>query len=334
MLFWKIIENGDFTNTMTNTIPHISVVTPIYGCATSLEKLYSRLVATLETITNNFEIIMVNDASPDGAWGAIKTLTAQDTRVKGINLSRNFGQHRAITAGLDYADGEWVVVMDCDLQDQPEEILKLYNKAQEGYDVVVGQRIERQDGFLKKMGSTLFYKLYNYLTDSNVDKSISNFGIYGSKVIESVRRFREQNRSFGLFVLWSGFKRIEIEIEHAPREEGESSYTFSKLLNLAIESIVAHSNKPLQLSVKLGFFLSLVSLVYAFWLVFQYIVWDHHVEGWTSLIVSVYFLAGLIIGSIGMTGLYIGKIFDEVKQRPLYLVQETTFEKDEQCHTP
>ena len=316
---------------MTNSIPHISVVTPVYGCAVNLGKLYSRLTNTLQKITENYEIIMVNDASPDGAWETIKLLAEKDPHVKGINLSRNFGQHRAITAGLDFACGEWIVVMDCDLQDQPEEIPKLYAKAQEGYDVVVGKRVERQDSFFKKAGSALFYKIYNYLTDSKIDRAIGNFGIYSAKVIDSVRQFKEQNRSFGLFVLWSGYKRTEIEIIHAEREIGKSSYTLSKLINLAIESIVAHSNKPLQLSVKLGFSLSFLSFLYAFWLIVRYLLWGHHVEGWTSLIVSVYFLAGLIIGSIGMTGLYIGKIFDEVKWRPLYLISETTFEKGKEC---
>ena len=312
---------------MSNPV-HISVVTPVYGCSKSLAQLYTRLEKTLSTITNEFEIIMVNDASPDNAWESIKELAAKDSRVKGINFSRNFGQHRAITAGLDYAKGDWVVVMDCDLQDQPEEIIKLYNKAQEGYDVVVGRRIDRQDSYLKKLGSHLFYKVYNYLTDIQVDKSIGNFGIYNKAVIKNVKLFKEQNHSFGLFVLWSGFKRIEIPIEHANRSEGKSSYTFSKLIALAFDSIVAHSNKPLKISVQIGFTLSFFSLLYSIWLVIGYIFWSTPIIGWTSLIVSLYFLAGLIMGSIGMVGLYIGKIFDEVKNRPLYIVQETTFSRD------
>ncbi len=310
---------------MENNHIHISVVTPVYGCCASLDLLYERLKKTLSSITDDFEIIMVNDASPDNAWEKIKLLASQDSRVKGINFSRNFGQHRAITAGLDYAQGDWTVVMDCDLQDQPEEILKLYEKAQEGYDVVVGQRVERQDGFFKKLSSKIFYKVYNYLTDSTIDKSIGNFGIYSQQVIESVGQLKEQNRSFGLFILWSGFHRTEISIEHAKRMEGESSYTISKLINLAIDSIIAHSNKPLKLSVKFGFLLSIFSLVYSIWLVLGYVFFENPIIGWTSLIVSLYFLAGLIIGSIGMVGLYVGKIFDEVKQRPLYIVQETTF---------
>ncbi|QOR62208.1 glycosyltransferase family 2 protein [Sulfurovum sp. ST-21] len=312
---------------MHRSTPFISVITPIYGCASTLDQLYERLVHTLTQIDANFEIIMVNDASPDNAWEIIKKLAQCDLRVKGVNFSRNFGQHRAITAGLDYAQGDWIIVMDCDLQDQPEEILKLYRKAQEGYDIVVGKRIERKDNFFKKLSSHFFYKLYNYLTDAQIDKSIGNFGIYSKQVIKNVKLFREQNRSFGLFVLWTGFTRIEIEIKHAPRQEGTSSYTLSKLINLAIDSIVAHSNKPLKLSVQFGFILSFLSLLYSIWLVISYIFWSTPIIGWTSLIVSLYFLAGLIIGSIGMLGLYIGKIFDEVKQRPLYIIQETTFTK-------
>lgn len=304
---------------------HLSIVTPVYGCCSSLNTLYERLVKTLSTITEDFEIIMVNDASPDDAWSVIKKLAEKDSRVKGINFSRNFGQHRAITAGLDYAKGDWVVVMDCDLQDQPEEIVKLYAKVQEGFDVVVGRRAERKDSSLKKFSSFLFYKIYNYLTDTKVDHSIGNFGIYAQKVVLSVRTFREQNRSFGLFVLWSGFSRIEIDIDHAERSDGKTSYTLSKLIELAIDSIISHSNKPLKLSVQIGFFLSSISLLYAFWIVISYIFWSNPIVGWTSLIVSLYFLAGLIIGSIGMLGLYVGKIFDEVKQRPLYIVQEITF---------
>jgi dolichol-phosphate mannosyltransferase len=304
------------------------VVTPVYGCGNTLHTLYSRLVNTLTQITEDFEIIMVNDASPDNAWEIITQLAQQDKRVKGINFSRNFGQHRAITAGLDYARGDWIVVMDCDLQDQPEEILKFYKKALEGYDAVIGKRTDRKDGFFKRFGSLIFYKIYNFMTDATVDKSIGNFGIYSKRIISSVGMLREQNRSFGLFALWAGYKRVEIEITHAPRESGKSSYTLFKLIDLAIDSIIAHSNKPLKLSIKIGFSLSFLSFLYSAWLVVSYIFWSTPIAGWTSLIVSIYFLAGLIIGSIGMLGLYVGKIFDEVKQRPLYIIQETTFKEE------
>jgi dolichol-phosphate mannosyltransferase len=201
--------------------------------------------------------------------------------------------------------------MDCDLQDQPEEIIKLYHKAQEGYDIVVGRRACRKDTFIKKIGSRLFYKVFTYFTGSKIDNRIGNFGIYARKVIKSITLLREQNRSFGLFALWVGFRRIEMDIEHSRRFSGKSSYNLRRLLHLAMDSIIAHSNKLLLISIKLGFILSFSSLLYALLLVVEYIFWSTPVAGWPSLMVSIYFTGGLIIGSIGVVGLYIGKIFDE-----------------------
>ena len=311
---------------MESKVPHISVVTPVYGCSKSLDKLYERLLKTLTEITEEFEIIMVNDASPDNAWPAIKKLALHDERVKGINFSRNFGQHRAITAGLDYAQGDWVVVMDCDLQDQPEEIAKLYAKAQEGYDIVFGRRISRQDNIFKRMSSKVFYKIFDYFTETNTDNSVANFSIISKKVLHSIREFKEQNRSYALFVNLLGFKRIDIEIEHAKRDEGKSSYTFSKLVNLAIDGIVSQSNKPLKLLIKFGFIISFSALVYAMWLIIRYMMYGISVEGWTSVMVSIYLISGLMFLNLGFIGLYIGKIFDETKNRPLYIIDELTWE--------
>lgn len=307
---------------------YISVVTPVYGCGVNLEQLYARLKKTLPTITEDFEIIMINDASPDDAWKTIRALSSRDERVKGINFSRNFGQHRAITAGLDYAKGDWIVVMDCDLQDRPEEIVKLYNKAQEGYDVVFGRRHQRKDSSLKRLGSKLFYKTLDYFTESKIDSSIANFSIISSNVVRQLKKLREQNRLYPLFVSWVGFKRTDIDIEHAQREEGESSYTFQKLVNLAIDAIVSQSNKPLKLAIKFGFTMALLSLAYALWLVLRYFVFSIPVAGWTSVMVSIYFIGGLLFANMGVLGLYIGKTFDETKNRPLYLVEETTFEEE------
>lgn len=312
---------------MNNNL-HVSVVTPVYGCCKSLNNLYERLNKTLLTITNDFEIIMVNDSSPDNAWETIKELAKKDNRVKGINLSRNFGQHKAITAGLDYAKGDWIVVMDCDLQDQPEEIVKLYNKAIEGYDIVFGRRAERKDTFFKKLSSKLFYKVYDYFTESKIDNTIANFSIISKKVLNTLKKMREQNRTYPLFVNWVGFKRTEINIEHSSRDEGKSSYTLSKLINLAIDSIVSQSNKPLKLSIKFGFVVSFLSLIYGVLLIVRYLISGVPVEGWTSVMVSIYFIGGLLFANMGILGLYIGKIFDETKNRPIYIVQETTFEKE------
>lgn len=301
----------------------ISIVSPIYGCKACLFELYERLVASLSKITENFEIILVNDACPQKSWETIALLAQKDKRVKGINLSRNFGQHYAITAGLDHAKGEWVVVMDCDLQDKPEEIGKLYAKALEGFDIVFGKRVERQDSFFKRLSSKLFNQVLEYFTDTKHDNSIANFGIYAQKVIQTINLYREQSRDFLLFAKIVGFKKTEIEIEHAQRAHGKSSYNFSKLVNLAIDSILSHSNKPLRLSIQLGFFIATISLGFASWLVLRYFFWHTPTEGWTSLMVSMFFMFGLLFAILGITGLYIGKIFDEVKNRPLYIIGES-----------
>jgi dolichol-phosphate mannosyltransferase len=307
--------------------PHISVVIPVYGCREALFELYGRLVDSLEKINPLFEIIMVNDDCPQNSWEVIKEIASKDNRLKGINLSKNFGQHYAITAGIDHAKGDWVVVMDCDLQDQPEEIIKLYSKTMEGYDIVVGKRVDRKDGFMKKFFSKLMWKVLTYLADiklKDVDSRIGNFGIYSRTVISSIVKMREQNRSFGAFAIWVGFKRAEIDIQHAKRGAGKSSYSFIKQVRLATDTIVAYSNKLLKFSVKLGFLMTGLSFLCGLWMIISYFIWSIPVTGWTSLIVSLYFLSGLIMGSIGIAGLYIGKIFDEVKGRPLYVIKETT----------
>lgn len=305
------------------TSVHLSVISPVYGCKACLLELYERLVSSLSSLTSSFEIILVNDACPQNSWEAILALCEKDSRVKGINFSRNFGQHYAISAGLDHAKGEWVVVMDCDLQDQPEEIAKFYAKAQEGYDIVFGQRAQRKDSFLKQLGSYAFNRVLEYFTDVKHDNTIANFGLYHRKVIDTINRYREQSRDFLLFAKMVGFKQAVIEIEHAPRAEGKSSYTLSKLFKLAIDSIVSHSNKPLRLSIQLGFGIATVSLLYALWLIIRYFFYGTVTEGWTSLMVSMFFMFGILFAIIGIVGLYIGKIFDETKHRPLYIIRET-----------
>jgi len=220
-------------------MPKISVVSPVYGCRDSLNTLYTRLKETLVKISEDFEIIFVNDASPDNAWETIRELALKDDRVKGINLARNFGQHKAIAAGLDHSQGDWVVVMDCDLQDKPEEIIKLYNKAQEGYDAVFGQRIGRQDSRRKRWASRLFIAVYDYLSDSKTDPTIGNFSIISRKVVEGLKQMKEQHHAYTFFVIWLGFKRTYVEVEHAKREIGKSSYNFRRLITLAMDNIAS-----------------------------------------------------------------------------------------------
>lgn len=307
---------------MEDNKPYISVVVPIYNCAECINELYHRLVSTLEQIDNNFDIIFVNDASPQNDWELVRRIASKDLRVKGINFSRNFGQHYAITAGLDYAEGTWVIVMDGDLQDPPEEIIKLYTKAQEGFDVVFGRRYVRHDNGIKKLLSKIFHKFFDYLADTKTDNTIANFSICSNEVIRNLCLIKEQNRSYPDFIRWMGYKIALININHAERTIGQTSYTFNKKVKLATQIIVAHSNKPLRLSIGFGFALSLISLVYGLWLVLRYILLAQPPEGWTSVMVSIYFVAGLLFANLGILGLYIGKIFDETKNRPLYLVKE------------
>jgi len=302
----------------------ISVVTPVYGCRSALFELFLRLKTTLEAITPDFEIIMVNDGSPDGAWDTIVELAQADRRVRGINLSRNFGQHQAITAGLDYCHGEWVVVMDCDLQDQPEEVAKLYNKAQEGYEIVFGRRLTRHDNFLKKSLSKVFYSFFSYLTETKQDSSIANFGIYHRKVIDSVLKMQDSLRYFPTMVRWVGFRSTAIEVGHAQRRLGKTSYNFKKLLLLAVNTIISFSEKPLRLTIKLGLFISFLSLLFGIYILYRYFHGDIQVIGWPSVILSLWFLAGIIIFILGIVGLYIGKTFERTKNRPLYIVTEKT----------
>lgn len=310
---------------------HISVVTPVYRAEGCLEELYRRLVAALSGITQDFEIVMVEDCGGDRSWEIIRELARRDARVKGIQFSRNFGQHYGITAGLDYCDGDWVVVMDCDLQDRPEDIPRLYAKAQEGYDVVLARRDRRQDPVVKRFASTLFYRLLGYLAEIEYDNP-GNFRILSRRVVENFRRMREQLRFFGALVNWMGFPTAEIEVRQAERHEGRSTYTLAKLWRLASDTIIAYSDKPLRLSIRLGFSIAFLAFLGGLYILAHAVLYGSAVSGWASLIVSVYFLGGIIIAILGMLGIYLGKTYDETKKRPLYIVMRTTFERDAQSH--
>ncbi len=286
-------------------------------------ELYHRLRRSLESICGNFEIIMINDGSPQKDWEVIMEIAALDNRVKGINLTRNFGQHSAITAGLDYARGDWIVVMDGDLQDQPEEIIKLYNCAIRGYDIVLARRQKRQDSFPKRFFSKLFYMLFDFLADARSDHTIANFSIISQRVKETIRTYREQSRFYPRFLSHTGFTTYHIDVQHAVRPGGISSYSIKRRFNLALDVIVANSNKPLRLSIKFGFLISLLSLTYGLGQIIRYYFGKRPPLGWTSVIVAIFFVGGLILANLGVIGLYIGKIYDEVKGRPLYIVKET-----------
>jgi dolichol-phosphate mannosyltransferase len=220
----------------------ISIVSPVYKAKNIIPLLVNRIENSVCKITPDYEIILVEDGSPDNSWQAIENVARNNSKIKGIKLSRNFGQHPAIIAGLSEAKGEWIVVMDCDLQDQPEEIEKLYNKALEGFDIVLAKRKNRQDGFLKRLSSMIFAKIYGYFTDTKYDNEVANFGIYNKKVIHEVLKMSDFIKSFPLFIKYVGFHSTAIEVVHAEREEGSTSYTFSKLISLAFNTIISFSN--------------------------------------------------------------------------------------------
>jgi glycosyltransferase involved in cell wall biosynthesis len=303
---------------------HLSVVVPVYKAEDCLEELYSRLTSSLNTITADYKIILIEDCGGDRSWEIICELSQRDPRVKGFQFSRNFGQHYGISAGLDHCDSDWVVVMDCDLQDSPEEIPRLYAKAQEGYDVVLARRSGRKDSLFKRTSSRFFFRCLNYLADMDYDADVGNFRIVSRQVVECFRNMRERLRFFGGLVDWMGFPTAVVDVEHAERFAGKSTYTFRKLWKLATEIIIAYSDKPLRLSIKFGFSISGFAFLYALYILYRALFLGSPVEGWSSLIVSIYFIGGIIIAILGILGLYLGKTFDEVKRRPLYIVRKKT----------
>ena len=300
----------------------ISIVSPVYRAEKILPILVSEINLVMERIGEDYEIILVDDRSPDNSWEVMKVLSSQNSKIKSIRLSRNFGQHSAIFAGLTKAKGDWVVVMDCDMQDQPKEIAKLYKKTLEGYDIVLGQRENRKDKFLKKLSSKLFYKVFNYLSGANFDNNVANFGIYHQKTIKSILNMQDYVKFFSLFINWIGFKSVSIPIEHGEREEGKSTYSVGRLFKQAFNVIISFSDKPLRLFINFGLSISILSFVLGIYYLYLSITHKITQPGFSSLILSIWFLSGIIISCIGIVGVYLGKTFDQAKGRPTFIIDE------------
>ena len=300
----------------------ISIVSPVYRAEKILPILVSEINLVMERIGEDYEIILVDDRSPDNSWEVMKVLSGQNPKIKSIRLSRNFGQHSAIFAGLTKAKGDWVVVMDCDMQDQPKEIAKLYKKALEGYDIVLGQRENRKDKFLKKLTSRLFYKVFNYLSGANFDNNVANFGIYHQKTIKSILDMKDYVKFFSLFINWIGFKSVSIPIEHGEREEGKSTYSVGRLFKQAFNVIISFSDKPLRLFINFGLSISVLSFIVGIYYLYLALTGKIAQPGFSSLILSIWFLSGIIISGIGIVGVYLGKTFDQAKGRPTFIIDE------------
>tara|TARA_B110000483_G_scaffold57646_1_gene72126 strand:- start:925 stop:1860 length:936 start_codon:yes stop_codon:yes gene_type:complete len=302
----------------------IAVVVPVYLAEKILDELCSRLTFNLSKITDSFEIILVDDSSSDNSWTKIKHNSLKDNRIKGYLLSRNFGQHHAITAGIDIASAEWVVVMDCDLQDNPEEIANLYREAKKGFDIVLAARKNRKDSFLKKMSSKFFYYSLSFFSGLKFNGEVGNFGIYHINVINSIKEIREPFRFFVSSVKWVGFKSSSIDVEHDRRFEGKSSYNYKKLISLGFNIIISFSNKPLKMMIFTGVGFSLISILFIAYNLYLKFSGQITELGYASIISSIWLLSGVILSSAGILGIYIGKIYDGIKKRPLYIISEKT----------
>lgn len=299
----------------------ISVVVPVYGCRAALSELHRRLTDTIMSITDDYEIILVNDNCPQNSWEEIEAIGKGDHHVKGIELSRNFGQMKAILAGLDYSTGDWIVVMDCDLQDRPEDIVRLYEKTQEGFDIVFARRKIRNDGRVKAFLANTFYKVYRYATDGTYDGELCNFSIVSKKAVDAYCQIREQHRGYVMYMKWLGFRQATIDISRDERYEGKSSYSFKKKIDMAFELLTSQSGKILRLVAGVGVCMAALSALFIIFLTIQYFT-IHVSAGWTSIIASIFLVGGLIMMALGTVGIYVGNIFMQTKERPLYVVRQ------------
>jgi dolichol-phosphate mannosyltransferase len=305
-----------------NIIPSVSIVSPVYRSAALVERLVLRIESVFETVTDCYEIVLVDDGSPDASWAEISRLCLTHPRLIGVRLSRNFGQHHAISAGLRLARGRRIVVMDCDLQDRPEEIPRLLAQADRGFDVVVARRLNRQDGMFKRWGSKVFYQILSCLTDTDYDPAVANFGVYDRCVIDVVNSMSEPMRYFPTMVRWTGFRRSALEVKHEARDEGRSGYSTAERFRLAVDIMLYNTQKPLRFVVKAGFTISGLGIGFAGYILVQAYRGRFQVLGYASIMVSIWMLAGLIIILLGLIGLYVGKIFEGVKQRPLFIISD------------
>jgi glycosyltransferase involved in cell wall biosynthesis len=301
---------------------HLSVVIPVYNESSLIDELVKRVKANVKLITNDYEIIIVDDGSQDNTWNAIENEVKTENKLKGIKFSRNFGHHYAITAGLHNSNGEWVVVMDGDLQDRPEVIPDLYKRAQEGFEIVFVNRQNRPEKLYYRIGQKIFYWILRKMSGIDFDSRQANFSIINRKVVEAFKNFPENARFYGSTIKWLGFKRSYIVADHGERYSGKPSYTLRKRIGLASDIILSFSERPLKFAISLGILISTVSIFTALWICYRSFRWGFTVVGWPSVMVAIFLLGGIILIVLGVIGIYLGRVFQEVKRRPLYITSE------------
>lgn len=305
----------------------ISIVSPVYGCTACLEMLCLKVRETFDGSGIDWELLLVDDRGPDDPWPLISKLARLDERIRGIRLSRNHGQHLAIWAGLAEAKGDWIAVIDCDLQDDPAVLLELYEAtAERQVEAIIVDRGSWSDSWFRRTASRAFYRTINLLGGISIQNA-GNFGLYSRRMVDTLLQYEEQEVFLPMMVTLSGLKCDRFRLDRSKRAAGASSYSFRRLISLASAIIVRFSDRPLKLSIVVGFTFSVFSALLSFLLVFLWFFGIFTVPGWTSTVLSVWFLSGLIMATLGVHGFYIGRIFAEVKKRPRITIETATF-----CH--
>jgi polyisoprenyl-phosphate glycosyltransferase len=300
----------------------ISVVIPVYGCADCLVELHTRLTSVLHGMGVEYELIFVDDRGPDDSWPILERLATDDPHVRAFRLSRNFGQHQAITAGLAQARGRWTVVMDCDLEDPPTEIPRLYAEATNGARIVYARRIGRPHSVPRRLASAAYFRLLNKLLGTTIDPTYSNLSMIAEPVRDAVLAVRDKDRHYLMILQWLGFESRAIDFRQDKRFAGQSSYTLSTLLRFAFDGLFFQTTLLLRWIVYFGFAIASSGGALAVFFIVRHFTGRSY-PGWTSLAVLLLLLSGFIIVSTGLTGLYVGKIFVQVKDRPLYVIEES-----------
>jgi glycosyltransferase involved in cell wall biosynthesis len=300
----------------------ISIVVPLLNEEGNISVLYESLVNVLTTITTDFEIIFVDDGSKDSSFEKITSISNSDNRVLGISLSRNFGHQIAITAGLEHSCGEVVITMDADMQHPPELIPSLVEKYKEGFDIVNTIREESEDaGVFKKVTSKWFYSIINKLADIRIEPASADFRLMNRKTVEAFLQIKEKNRFTRGLISWMGFNQAHITYKASTRFSGKTKYSITKMFGFAADGITSFSAKPLRISFYTGLIVSFIGLLYAVYAIVEYFN-NKTIPGWTSILVSILIIGGIQLISIGIIGEYLARVFNEAKNRPLYLVKK------------
>ncbi len=306
----------------------LSIIIPIYNEEKNISVVYNRLIQVVEHLAIPYELIFINDGSVDNSLEFIKDLTNQNKNVKFIDLSRNFGHQVAVSAGLDISKGEATVIIDADLQDPPELIIDLYNKMKEGYNVVYARRkIRKGESFMKKITAKVFYRIMDKITSIPIPRDTGDFRIIDRKIINTLKRMPEQQKYLRGQIAWVGFKQTFVEYDRDVRYAGKTGYTYSKMLQFAFDGITSFSNFPLKFASITGFVVSGISFILILFALYEKLVLHNTVRGWTSLMLVVLFIGGIQLLSIGIIGEYIGRISANIRNRPLYIINESNIEE-------